>query len=91
MRVPALIAVIALTVVAGSVRAQDAVPTEILFRTVPLVADDKGGTGFFLDGSRETLYLVTARSCRTRATTVGGTILRPNRMPVALLAQPSID
>lgn len=44
----------------GSAWAQDAVPTDILYRTVPIVAGDGAGTGFFVD-SQEKLYLVTAR------------------------------
>jgi S1-C subfamily serine protease len=41
-------------------RAQDAVPGEMLYRTVPIAAGDHGGTGFFLVTAGK-LYLVTAR------------------------------
>jgi len=60
MRSVALIVIILLTIAARPARAQDAVPAEILYRTVPIIAGDQGGTGFFLD-SQDRLYLITAR------------------------------
>lgn len=60
MRRATPIVIIVLTLVARLVSAQDAVPAEILYRTIPIIAGDQGGTGFFLD-SRDKLYLITAR------------------------------
>ena len=54
-----LSAALVLGAVAMQARAQDAVPTEILTRTVPIQAGDEDATGFFLDSAGE-MYLVTA-------------------------------
>jgi S1-C subfamily serine protease len=45
---------------ASAAVAQDAVPTEMLQRTLPIQAADTGGTGFFTDYQGK-LYLLTAR------------------------------
>ena len=52
--------ILALAATVGQAWAQDAVPAEMLYRTVPIIAGDEEGSGFFID-AHEKLYPVTAR------------------------------
>jgi S1-C subfamily serine protease len=60
IRFAAALAAVSFSLVDRPVLAQDAIPPEMLYRTVPVIAGDQQGTGFFID-SQEKLYLVTAR------------------------------